>query len=148
MEEIISMLRRDHEISREILETVEKELKNLNLNPRTSEEKFELLKEMITIAYQLSEFAGMTSKHRQIEEITVYPKLEELGFKEEVQKLRKQHIEIVKEINILRKILRDYREHMKPIEEIAESLVKIFAKIKPTYLEHISYEEEFFPKLV
>ena len=144
MEEILSMLRKDHEMFREILVSAEKELSRLNLKPKTSEERFELLREIIVITYKLSEFAGMTSKHRQIEEITVYPELEKLGLREEVRKLRRQHADIVKEINLLANILKEYREYRRPIEEIAENLVKVFAKIKPMYLEHISFEEKCF----
>ena len=86
----------------------------------------------------------MTSKRRQIEEITIYPELERLSLKEEARKLRRQHAGIVKEINLLANILKEYREYGRSIEEIAENLVKVFAKTKPMYLEHISFEEKCF----
>ena len=41
-------------------------------------------------------------------------------------------------------ILKEYREYRRPIEEIAENLVKVFAKTKPIYLEHVSFEEKCF----
>ncbi len=148
MEEIINMLIRDHEIFRKVLSSVGSELEKLNLKPKTPEEKFKLLREMIAITYRLSEFAGLSDNHRRIEEITVYPRLEELGFEEQVRELKNQHIRIVREINTLRRTLLEYKEGKKSIEEISEKVAKLFAKIKPMYLEHINFEEKLFPKLV
>jgi len=83
-----------------------------------------------------------------LEEITIYPELERLSLKEEVRKFKRQYADIVKEINLLANILKEYRECRRPIEENAENLVKVFAKIKPMYLEHTSFEEKAFPKLL
>ncbi len=146
METIMETLIRDHKVFRNIFQDVEEMIKSMNLEPKSSEEKFGLLKNIVIIAYKLSEFAGRTDKHRQIEEITVYRELESLGYKDEAAMLREQHVEIMKEIKNMNSIIEEYRKGMKPIEEIANSLVKIFHKIKPMYVKHMDDEEKFFSK--
>ena len=115
--------------------------------PSTPAEVYSLLGDLIEVIHRISVLVGMVEEHRKLEENTIYPYLEGLGFDDEVEELRGQHSIIKEHVRAFEDLLREYREMRANISAVAMEVSKEYSHMRRLLIEHFRYEEQLFVRI-
>ena len=144
MEPVITILLSDHELFKGMLDEISRAITARRKPPSTPAEVYSLLGGLIEVIHRISVLVGMVEEHRKLEENTIYPYLEGLGFDDEVEELRRHHSVIKEHVRTFEVLLREYREMRADISTVVMEVSKGYSHMRRLLIEHFGYEEQLF----
>ena len=148
MKKIVEILLVEHERIWGYLREAEATIRRL-LEPKDytfPEASMEVLKSAAELGLRISIIAGMFSEHESLEDSTVYPQLEQLGYREEVKKLRDQHRRLKSIVDDAVLTVRAYKRGEVDLRGMTQRLLDLHMKLARIVDEHFKLEEQVFER--
>lgn len=128
------------------MKNINEALANLNLNPRTPKERFNLLQHIVMIIHKISEISEEFKEHIEFERAIVYPKLERANCKKKVNCLEEIDKNIEKLLNEIKNKVEKYRSCETRVECVDKTVPTKFLMLERKIMHYLKLEKRILEK--